>query len=159
MKGRRQSRAGAPGKRGRRDCCGTESRTRTTERLAAETAEQERLAKEAEERVAAEQIATEKAKQERLSRNHEERPEQECLAAEGEATAQSNLQQPGNKGQLQQGTSHDKGVTTEDVEKLLDGMLQGNPEQKTMGSHDIQGCDLLVEGPSEATGNAHAEEE
>lgn len=38
-------------------------------------------------------------------------------------------------------------------------MLQGNPEQKTIGSHDIQGRDLLVEGPSEATGNAHAEEE
>lgn len=38
-------------------------------------------------------------------------------------------------------------------------MLQGNLEQKTMGCHDIQGRDLLVEGPSEATGNAHAEEE
>ncbi|ODM20283.1 hypothetical protein SI65_03336 [Aspergillus cristatus] len=109
--------------------------------------------------MAAEEAATERAEQERLSRYPEERPEQEHPAPEGEAAAQSNLQQPDNEGQLQQGTSHDEGVTAEDVKKLLDGMLQGNPEQRTMGSHDIQGRDLLVEGLSEATGNAHTEEE
>ncbi|BDD61078.1 hypothetical protein MAP00_006153 [Monascus purpureus] len=128
-------------------------------REAEERAEQERLAREAEEIAAAERLAAETAEQERLAKEAERMAAEEAATERGlNKNTRHQREKPLHR-QLRQGTSHDEGVTAEDVEKLLDGMLQGNPEQKTIGSHDIQGRDLLVEGPSEATGNAHAEEE
>lgn len=51
-----------------------------------------------------------------------------------------------------------QGITADDVEKLLDGMMQGEVGQKLVGSEDIHGRDQLTEGPGETVRAAHVEE-
>lgn len=78
--------------------------------------------------------------------------------AEGGAAERPDLQLV-NEGQRQQGTTHNREVTAEDVEELINRMLHGNAEQETMASADLQGRAQFVLRQTETAGSLHHEED